>query len=1313
LKFYLFVDRTTRIMISNFMGKLLYIQYLFLFSFIFVISCNSFDKEPAFPFDETEYAKPLRTKAIDSVKNKLPDKLLPSRYSINNNILVPRDTGIALLPPIITKPKPLKIPAISVNNSKPAGNPGVIDLIDSVVTKIKAKKTHIKGKVVIAGSPVSKEFQMPDMKDDAINNIQNIGINQNLPGNDVRSIIKDKYGRIWVGTDNGLALIEGELIKTYRIEQGLSHNTILKLMEDSKGRIWIGTNGGGVCAFDGMSFVHFTTQQGLSFNCVNDIIEDSEGRIWIATDKGGVDVLDVKNDISFHLGNNQGISQSIYALIVDDHKQVWISSGIADGFYSVSEINKSLAEDGLLVVNYKINQETAAENCFNWNACMLQDSKSRIWLGSVGGGIGCLKNRTINYYSRNEGMLFDNIASMMEDSEKNLWIGTLGAGISKFDGKHFINYTIKEGMSSNFAMCILENDDVNIWIGTSTGGINIIGKTNAIYLSPKNSIIENYVSSVAEDDNGNIYMGMMGEGMAIFDGKEFTHFFKASTGIVDTYINSLLVDNQQRIFIATSDAGFNVFDNIKFKCYYNYLFYGKNYLSTNYIKYLLETKEKKIWIATYGGGINIYNPLEPDKEAFTHITKSEGLSSDFVTCLLQDSKGNIWAGTSDEGVNVFSENTITIFKAAQGLSDNHINCILEDAEGKIWIGTVNSGLCIYDGGYFTNYTTKQGLADNSVRQFGIDSLGNVWAGTGKGLTKFVKTGTGYQPTNYGKNQGLKEIDFRVSGNPILVNKYTKIVDKGCMWFGAGQTLTIMEIPETDTCSPKTFITQIDINNQPVNWSNVNKLKKQKTGIKWEGHETIYPYNLPQNLELPHNCNTINFYFSGMKLSEQDKIRYRYILQGYDAQWNFITHDNKAEYRNLPHGTYTFRIRSRSSNMKWSNEASFNFTIHPPFWLTWWAYFIYAFLIISMIILIVKWNTRRLLKQKKKLEMIIKERTSEIVLQKNEIQTQAQELKSINEELIELNKFKEGLTGMIVHDLKNPLNNIINQAQEPEVLQAGKQMLNMVLNILDVQKFEKTKMEIRRDDFSLYSCIKEALLQIKLLYERKSIIIANNTVCNCTVNGDFEIIQRVFINLLTNAIKYSPNNSEIYINVVQNLSDDEISEYTNAGKFADYVLISVTDSGQGIPQAMLHSVFEKFAQINAISSGSIKSTGLGLAFCKIAVEAHGGKIGVKSIYGKGATFWFLLPKSNKQNNALLYETTEINNNPSYTINTEDEKNLLVFKQEFSKLSVYEFSDIMEILKKIDTKNENIARWKMDVENAVKSCNEEKYNKLTGL
>ncbi len=174
---------------------------------------------------------------------------------------------------------------------------------------------------------------------------------------------------------------------------------------------------------------------------------------------------------------------------------------------------------------------------------------------------------------------------------------------------------------------------------------------------------------------------------------------------------------------------------------------------------------------------------------------------------------------------------------------------------------------------------------------------------------------------------------------------------------------------------------------------------------------------------------------------------------------------------------------------------------------------------------------------------------------------------------------------------------------------------MVLNILDVYKYEKTQFIIDKLDYLLINLTQNAINNVNFLVKQKNILITNDIAKEIAVNVDNEITERIFVNILTNAIKFTPTNGLIIL---------------RAKKEDEFIQISITDTGTGIPADKLHVVFDKFNQISVKKTGKIRSTGIGLTFCKMAIEAHGGQINVKSEIEKGTTFYFSLPLENKTN-----------------------------------------------------------------------------------
>jgi two-component sensor histidine kinase len=239
-------------------------------------------------------------------------------------------------------------------------------------------------------------------------------------------------------------------------------------------------------------------------------------------------------------------------------------------------------------------------------------------------------------------------------------------------------------------------------------------------------------------------------------------------------------------------------------------------------------------------------------------------------------------------------------------------------------------------------------------------------------------------------------------------------------------------------------------------------------------------------------------------------------------------------------------------------------------------------------------------------------------------------------------------------------------------------------------------------YSLYELAQNAMGQVSYLSQDKEISVYNRIKEDIYVHADKNIIIRTFINLLTNAIKYTHQNGRITITASR---DDKKDEDNNGGM----IKITVADTGKGIPPDQLNKVFDKFAQVQAKNSGEARSTGLGLTFCKMAVDAHGGKIGVESEVGKGSVFWFKLPAA--QTEKIAESSGEVSSDENSLDLDESDKELLrPYAVKLKALWLNETTEILKILGQIENNSEAIKNWKKEVEDCLFSLDEDKYYKL---
>lgn len=348
-------------------------------------------------------------------------------------------------------------------------------------------------------------------------------------------------------------------------------------------------------------------------------------------------------------------------------------------------------------------------------------------------------------------------------------------------------------------------------------------------------------------------------------------------------------------------------------------------------------------------------------------------------------------------------------------------------------------------------------------------------------------------------------------------------------------------------------------------------------------------------------------------------------------------------------------------------------------------------------------------QKFELAQELELRNHQIMKQKDDLLKQAEKLRKAYEEIKKLDSFKHQMTRMIIHDLKNPLSVVLNVVETmdiPEkpagiIKQISYEMLDLVMNILDVNKFEDSKMKIRYDEIDLTIPVKRLIEKFSFLSRNSSIDLRVSIPEPCMIHADLHIIERVLENLMSNSMKFTPPGGYIQISAIdQN----------------EKMRIEVRDNGNGIPNDLINQIFDEYVNNTDNAVVYTNSTGIGLTYCKLAVEAQGGEIGLMSKKGEGTTVWFMVQKGSGQG-------TGPDRKPGEFVSSGGRKLALVksetdlirpFLEELKGKGIFEISEILKILRNDAFNNsENLMSWKDSVESAVFSANIKQFRELTDI
>jgi len=429
----------------------------------------------------------------------------------------------------------------------------------------------------------------------------------------------------------------------------------------------------------------------------------------------------------------QGLPQNTAAAMVQTREgYIWVGTELGLARF-----------DGIRFVIF--DESNTPELKSNVILALAEDHAGRLWIGTQGGGLTCLKDGKFRTYTTSDGLSNDSVLALYEDREGNLWIGTDGGGLDRFRDGHIAAYTTKNGLADDAVFSITEDRQGSLWVGTRAG-LNRYKNGHFTTYTTKDGLKNGYVRSVLEDKQGRIWIGTDGGGLSRFAGGRFITF-TTKDGLSNNEVLSLYEDSRGSLWVGT-EGGLDRVENGRFSAYTS-----KEGLSADPVYCIFEDQEGGLWIGTGGGGINRFNDGR-----VTTLSTQEGLSSDVVLPVFESRDGSLWIGTAQKGLNRIKDGKITTYTAKDGLSGDFVFSIAEAPDGSLWIGT-RQGLDHFTNGKFTVYTTRNGLPSNIVVVTYVDRKGGLWVGGRGGLSHFQNGKfTGYTLKNGLSNSFVMSIE---------------------------------------------------------------------------------------------------------------------------------------------------------------------------------------------------------------------------------------------------------------------------------------------------------------------------------------------------------------------------------------------------------------------------------------------------------------------------------------------------------------------------------------------------------------------------
>ncbi len=806
------------------------------------------------------------------------------------------------------------------------------------------------------------------------------GVEQGLMQSQVQTMVQDDKGNLWIGTLAGLSRYNGITFENFSKKNGLAEDWITVSYKDSKGDIWFGHWAGAVSRYNAKSgnFESLNLEEYTRFRSVTAITEDEQGYFWIATEGSGIFIYDPVKNRKFALNVKDGLaSPNVYDLQLDKSGNMWIAT---DRGITICDTKGDISSPASFIdLNAARGFPSDAITAFG-----LSRDGSEMWIGTGDKGVIVLQlpagfvNRnaptllpTLQVYRLNDGLGSDFVETIFQDSRGNTWVGTIGGGATKitpaasanrFDALQravLKNYNTRQGLNYFNVRAIIEDREGNVWIGTDVGLNQYRGERFQLF-DKQDGLINDIVWTTFVDHAGNVWLGT-NEGLtrisfykvAETGEQRFTvSNYTTANGLGSNVILSLYEDAGNTLWVGTGFGGVSRLapGSSRFET-----FSTKDGLAGDVVYAINSDTKGNIWIGTKEG----VSKFDPGTMTFRNYTTEDGLGGNNVYRIFRDSRGNLWFGALGGYLSVYDGKAFTKYDESSGIVHRFILCINEDRNHNIWLGAYGGGLYMFDGRTFKNYTSRHGMKTDSPYAIIADNDNNIWVGNSRGLDKFNPKDSSF--SHYGRSEGFLGVE--VNPNAAAISK------DGTLWFG-----TIMGAVKFD---PK----ENQLNGiEPITSVHGLKIFMRDADFPEEG---IFSYDQ----------NHLTFSFVGISLTNPEKVKYQYKLDGFDTDWSPVpTHYNEAVYSNLSPGEYVFLVRAANNDGKWNEEpVKYKFFIRPPFWQTATFYVIMTVFIIFCIFGFDKMRTRNLKRQKRILEEKVEQRTLELALKNEELAQKNKEI----------------------------------------------------------------------------------------------------------------------------------------------------------------------------------------------------------------------------------------------------------------------------------------------------------------------------------
>lgn len=1040
-------------------------------------------------------------------------------------------------------------------------------------------------------------------------NVKLLTSDQKLSNSLITNIYQDAHGYIWICTEDGLNRFDGIHNTTYRNNASdsttIGSNYVHCVYEDRKQHFWIGCING-LQLFDRatetFTNIKLTSEQELIHPHIVGVVETSDGKIWAATSGRGLLLIDPdkREGQQIKLRDNSDESIFLSAIMVDDNDMLWLTSQ-NEGAYRYDTYKQILS---------KIESTTLSFD----QSSLAKDEDGNIYMGVVDAGFLQYNPKSGKFETIDKTASVSSLAA----KGKHIYIGTDGEGLKTYDTNtrtiEPVNiYTPEIDFAKAKIHSVVFDNNGNLWLGIFQKGVMMVPyspshfnnygyRPNNSYYNIGSGCVMSLMTAgktlwIGADNDGLYHMGEHGETLE--------HY----TNLPKTIMNMLPVDDHTML-IASYTSGLASLDTKSGKCtYMNDRLTNAYPQFSNRAVTLCRDAANRIWLGTYGNGVFCLDGQQTlhymSTSETVDLTRSE-LSNNWVNSICNDAESRVWFATFKGAscINAQTKRFIDLGELGEILRDKIVYDIMCDSNGNMWFGTSNGLIVNYTSTQtIKHYTMDDGLPSNTIVAIVEDNGGQVWVSTLYGISCHNPATCKF--SNYYSHNGLQGDEYSRCA--------VAIADDGKLYFGGTKGISSF------------YPNHIENNNAECDVAITHfflyDVEKKKGDI-------TNGYTIMDKATIDADTFTISYYdksfgleFCTFNYTNPERLKYEYMLQGFSNEWNCTQAGmNGISFTNLKPGTYTLYIRAINGTIA-SNTRIITIIIMPAWFQTWWAKTLYAIIFAALIAMLML-----------------------IFLQQMKLRNE--QIKRNQEEQINEAKFQFFFN--ISHEIRtpltliiNPINRLLDTQSTPElhsnyvtIHRNAMRILRLINQLLDIRKIDKGLMAmhfVHTDIIAFIADIKHSFDDFA--HDKNIEFEMETTQSSYTADIDRNHFDKVIINILSNAFKFTPDNGEVKITTECNDKN---------------IIIKILDSGIGIDDSQTEKIFDRFYQIESQQSASFKGTGIGLHLSKSIVDIHHGTIkATKRTDKQGSLFTVTIPT----HQAVLEPTSPIAEITNYEAETE--------------------------------------------------------------